>query len=84
MFHAEMWPMYLGLEIARRRGITHLQVESHSKVLVDMITGNCNINGSAPTLIRRIREFKNMNWHVQINHTWREGNRAANWLANYS
>ena len=83
-FHTEMWAMYLGLELAQRRRITHLQVESDSKVLVDMITGNCNINGSVPTLIRRIREFKNMNWHVQINHTWREGNRAADWLANFS
>ncbi|RHN70125.1 putative ribonuclease H-like domain-containing protein [Medicago truncatula] len=63
-FHAEMWVMYLGLELVRRRGITHLQVVSDSKVLVDMITGNCNINGSAPTLVRRIREFKDMNWHV--------------------
>ncbi|RHN73779.1 putative ribonuclease H-like domain-containing protein [Medicago truncatula] len=37
-FHAEMWVMYLGLELARGRGITHLQVVSDSKVLVDMIT----------------------------------------------
>jgi len=49
--------MHLGLELAQRRGITHLQVESDSKVLVDMITGNCNINGSVPTLIRRIKQF---------------------------
>jgi len=65
-FHAEMWAMYLGLELARKWGITHLQVKSDSKVLVDMITGNCNINinGSAPTLIQRICDFKNMNWHV--------------------
>jgi len=47
-FHAEMRAMYLGLELARRQGITHLQVESDSKVLVDTITRNCNINGCAP------------------------------------
>jgi hypothetical protein len=28
--------------------------------------------------------LKNMNWHVQFNHTWREGNRSADWLANFS
>ncbi|MCI61088.1 hypothetical protein A2U01_0082344, partial [Trifolium medium] len=33
-----MWGMYNG--IARRQGITHLQVESDSNVLVDMTTGN--------------------------------------------
>ena len=84
VFHAEVWAMYLGLEQAQRRGITHLQVKIDSKVLVDMITWNGNINGSVPTLFRRICEFKNMNWHVLINHTWREGNRAADWLANFS
>jgi ribonuclease HI len=82
--HAEMWGMYIGMDLARRQGITHLQVESDSKVLVDMVTGNCNVNGNIPTLIKRIRYLKNMNWHVQFNHTWREGNRSADWLANFS
>ncbi|KAK2409175.1 heat shock 70 kDa protein [Trifolium repens] len=79
-----MWGMYIGMDLARRQGITHLQVESDSKVLVDMVTGNCNVNGNIPTLIKRIRYLKNMNWHVQFNHTWREGNRSADWLANFS
>jgi hypothetical protein len=30
----------------------------------------------------RIRDLTNMNWHVQINHTWREGNKY--WIVNYS
>jgi hypothetical protein len=25
-----------------------------------------------------------MNWLVQFNHTWREGNRSVDWLANFS
>jgi len=37
-----------------------------------MVTGKCNINGNVPTLIQRIRDLKNMSWHVHINHTWRE------------
>jgi ribonuclease HI len=82
--HAEMWGMYIGVDMARRQGITHLQVESDSKVLVDMVTGKCNINGNVPTLIRRIRDLKNMSWQVQINHIWREGNKSADWLANFS
>jgi len=82
--HAEMWGMYIGMDMARRQGITHLQVESDSKILVDMVTGKCNINGNVPTLIRRIRDLKNMSWQVQINHIWREGNRSADWLANFS
>jgi hypothetical protein len=42
--HAEMWGMYIGMDLARRQGITHLQVESDSKVLVDMVTGNCKVD----------------------------------------
>ncbi|XP_045831229.1 uncharacterized protein LOC123922567 [Trifolium pratense] len=79
-----MWGMYIGMNLARRQGITHLQVESDSKVLVEMVTGNCNVNDNIPTLVRRIRDLTNMNWHVQINHTWHEGNKSAYRLANYS
>jgi len=71
--HAEIVCMYIGMDMARRQGITHLQVESDSSLLVDMVTGKCNINGNVPTLIQRIRDLKNMSWHVHINHTWREG-----------
>ncbi|WJX61000.1 hypothetical protein P8452_46145 [Trifolium repens] len=74
----------VGDSSATATGITHLQVESDSKVLVDMVTGNCKVNGRIPTLIRRIRDLKTLDWQVQINHTWREGNRSADWLANFS
>ncbi|WJX23235.1 hypothetical protein P8452_12461 [Trifolium repens] len=82
--HAEMWGMYEGLKIARSKGFSHLIVESDSKLLVDMVTNNCKINGATPVLIRRIRDLINLPWHVQINHTLREGNRCADWLASYS
>jgi hypothetical protein len=36
--------------------ITHLQVESDSNVLVDIVTGKCFINENA--LIRRIHDLK--------------------------
>ncbi|MCH79341.1 ribonuclease H protein, partial [Trifolium medium] len=74
---AEVWGMYIEMDLARRRGITHIQVESDSKVLVDMVTGNCKVNGRIPTLIKRVRALKNLDWHIQINHIWREGNRPA-------
>ncbi|PNX67477.1 hypothetical protein L195_g055649, partial [Trifolium pratense] len=36
---AEMWGMYLGMQIAWREGFNNLQVESDLKMLVDMIHG---------------------------------------------
>jgi ribonuclease HI len=52
--HIEMWGMHIGMNLARRQWITHLQVESDSKVLVDMVIENCNANINILTLIRRI------------------------------
>ncbi|GAU47866.1 hypothetical protein TSUD_404370 [Trifolium subterraneum] len=47
-FHAEMWGLYLGLDMAWRDHISYLIVESDSKLLIDMITGNCTIGGVIP------------------------------------
>jgi ribonuclease HI len=82
--HIEMWGMYIGMDLSRRQGITRLQVEGDSKVLVDMATRNCNASTNILTLIRRICDLKNMSWQFQINYTWREGNRSADWLVNVS
>jgi len=68
--HAEIWGMCIGMDMTWRQGITHLQVGSDSSLLVDMVTGKCNINKNIPTLIRRIRDLKNISWYVQINHIW--------------
>jgi hypothetical protein len=69
--------MYIGIDLAQRKGIIHLQVESDLKVLVDMKIGNCKVNGRISTVIRCIQDLKNMNWQVQIKHIWREGNKSA-------
>ena len=81
--HAEMWGLYLGLDMAWGEGIPHLIVESDSKV-IDMVTNNCKINGTIPSLVQRIQEILRREWHTQVIHTWREGNRCADWLANFS
>ncbi|GAU24728.1 hypothetical protein TSUD_355570 [Trifolium subterraneum] len=75
--HAEMWSMYLGLDLARRVGIMHLHVESDSKVLIDMVTKKINSKGNLPTLVHHIRQLLDLNWQVQLSHTWREGNRSV-------
>ncbi|MCI32919.1 ribonuclease H protein [Trifolium medium] len=79
-----MWGLYLGLDMAWRDHISCLIVESDSKLLIDMIMGNCNIGGVTPTLVRRIRNLLALDWQVQVRHTWWEENISADWLANYS
>jgi len=82
--HAEMWGLYLGLDMAWSEGLSHVIVESDSKVLIDMVANNCKISGTIPSMIRRIQEILQRYWHTQVIHTWREGNRCADWLANFS
>lgn len=57
----EMRGMYIGMDLTWRQGTTHLQVDSDSNVLVDMVTRNCNSNGNISTLIHHIHDLKNMN-----------------------
>lgn len=82
--HAELWGMYLGLDMAWREQIPQLIVESDSKTLIDMVTGSCNFSGVIPTLVQRIRNLLALDSHVQFRHTWREGNRCADWLTTFS
>jgi hypothetical protein len=67
--------MYLGLNIAWRDGLSHLIVESDSKVLINMVTNKCNIKGNTPSLIRRILEFL----RKDFGNTWQEDNISADW-----
>ncbi|KAK2359284.1 SKP1 protein [Trifolium repens] len=48
VLHAEMWGMYLGLDLARREGIMQLYVESDSKILIDMVTDKIKFKGNIP------------------------------------
>jgi ribonuclease HI len=82
--HAEMWGVYLELEMAWRDHIPQLIVESDSKLLIDMITYKCNLGGTIPILMKRIHNLLSLDWQVQVVHTLPEGNRSADWLANYS
>jgi len=82
--HAEIWGLYLGLEMAWRKHYSHLIVESDSKILIDMISDNFKFNRNIPILVHWIRKLLKMSWNVQLNHTWREGKMSANWLTNLS
>jgi hypothetical protein len=76
--------MYLGLDLVWRVEIMHLHVESDSKVLTDMMTNKTNFKENIPILVRRIKQLLDWNWQVKLSHTWRERNRSADWLANFS
>jgi hypothetical protein len=48
------------------------------------LTKKNNFNGNLRTLMHRIRQLLQLNWQVHLSHTWREGNRSVDWLANFN
>jgi len=67
-----------------REGLSYLIVESDSMVFVDIVTNNCNINGTIHSLVQRIQEILRQEWHTQVIQSWHEGNICDDWLANFS
>ncbi|MCI49284.1 ribonuclease H, partial [Trifolium medium] len=63
-----MWDMYLGMDLAWRHGITQINAESDSKVLIDMVTDRVKLNGNTPTLVLRIRHLLALSWQVILSH----------------
>jgi hypothetical protein len=74
--------MYLDLDLAWKEHISHLIVESDSKILIDVIMDNYKFSRTIPTLVRHIRNMFALDCHIKICHTWRKDNRCADWLAN--
>lgn len=72
---AEMWGMYLRLELARREQISHLIVQSDSKILIDMVTNKCIFGGNVPVLVKHIHKLLHHDWQVQVCRIWREDNK---------
>ncbi|KAK4282627.1 hypothetical protein QN277_013982 [Acacia crassicarpa] len=81
-YKAELWGMLHGLEEAWQAGFRRVILESDSLIAVTVLTrGGGAIRESR--LISRIRTWMNKEWEVQLQHTYREGNMCADWIANY-
>jgi ribonuclease HI len=82
-YMAELWSIYEGLCMARRRGVMKLELRSDSQVIVQSLQDNNNgssIMGCA--LMKRIRDLLKGSWEVKVIHIFQEANRCANMLAN--
>ncbi|KAI4324096.1 hypothetical protein L6164_023660 [Bauhinia variegata] len=79
----EKWGLFDGLIMAWDKRFRRVIVECDSLVLVQLI--NNNRIGSLLTglLWLRILELMDRRWEAEVVHTMREGNRSADWLANY-
>ncbi|KAF7844997.1 ribonuclease H [Senna tora] len=78
---AELWSVYLGLFTAWQYGFRRVAVEMDSLVACEMIKGTIPDTHPCASLVGRIQVFCQRDWEVQILHTYREGNKAADAMA---
>ncbi|KAG8474417.1 hypothetical protein CXB51_033715 [Gossypium anomalum] len=79
---SELWAIMDGLDIAWRRGIKQLLVESNNLVAVNTICDQSEEVGS--NLVRIIKEQLTRDWHIKASYTPRSVNMIADSLAELS
>jgi ribonuclease HI len=81
-YMAELWGIYEGLCLARRREVTKLEIRTDSQVIAHSLQNQTDGSVMGSVLIRKIRDLLNGPWEVKIIHIYREANRCADMLAN--
>ena len=81
---AELWGVYQGLVMAWDHGIRWLLVEVDSQCVVQMLNNLEEMTNEYSPLVSSIKELIHRNWHIYVNHVYREANFAADSIANYA
>jgi len=80
---AEATAMRDGIQAALATGCRHLIVEGDNKVVIQAIQGQIHIPWQIQPLIRDIHNMIPPYVHCLFQHTYREGNMTADWVAKY-
>jgi len=72
-----------GLQAALALGCHNLIVEGDNQIVIQAIQGKIHIPWQIQTLIRDIHNMLPSTVHCLFQHTYREGNVAADWMAKY-
>jgi len=78
---AEATAMRNGIRAAVQAGFTNIHIEGDNKVLIQEVQGQIQPPWEIHVLVHDIHHYFQSCNHVSVNHTFREGNRAADWLA---
>jgi ribonuclease HI len=79
---AELWRIFEGLLIAKKRGEVRLDLRVDSEVIVKNLQGRKKGSTMGCSLMKKIYNLLEDFMEVQINHVYREANRGADMLAN--
>jgi ribonuclease HI len=81
-YMAELWGVFEGLILAKRRGVTKLDLRIDSEVIVKSLQVRKNGSIMGCTLMKKIYKVLAEFQEVRITHVFREANRCADMLAN--
>uniref|UniRef100_A0A6N2K9V4 RNase H type-1 domain-containing protein n=1 Tax=Salix viminalis TaxID=40686 RepID=A0A6N2K9V4_SALVM len=80
---AELWAIYVGLQITWDRGFRKMILESNSRVIIGLINGDRVSVDRNYNPIMQIEGILRRDLEVTTIHVYKETNCVADWLANY-
>jgi hypothetical protein len=66
------------------KDLTRVMFESDSAIVVDLMLKGCPRNHPCEAIITCINRLKMQDWEVSFQHTYRQVNQVANWIASYA
>ena len=81
---AEIWGALEGLKMAWNMGLDKIILESDSTVLVELLNRRNEAVVKDRNLLISCMNLVKKDWQLIISHVYREGNRSADWMANFS
>jgi ribonuclease HI len=79
-FVAELWGVFEGLKLAQVKGFMKVEVSVDSQIVINSIKNEDGGNAMGYRLVQRIRQMLELNWEINISHSYREANRCADGL----
>lgn len=83
-FKAEIWGILDGLRLAKKLNLNNITIESDSLAAVQVILSTDSGGEGVCNIVQQIRSFLSGRWNVKLKHIYREANKCADWLANWS
>ena len=80
----ELYGVYQGLVMAWDHSVRWLLVEIDSQCIVQMFSNLEEMTNEYSPFVLSIKELINKNWHISVNHIYREVNYVADSIVNYA
>jgi ribonuclease HI len=82
-FIAELWGVLEGLRYVKRLGFNKIELNIDSEAVVNVVQKGRSQSVAGSVLVEQIQKMIELDWEVEVRHTYREANKCADALANY-